>query len=948
VKRLQNQEKKKPAGSWLKKLSIILISLFLLYVIAGFFVLPRLLKPRLENELANQLGRKVTIEEIRINPLALSAAIRKLTVYEKDGEPFSGFEELFVNAQLFSSIIEWAAKLKEIRLLAPFGVLKLLPDNNKNIDDIVAKFSQPRQAPPPDQKSELPRVVISTFQVKDGKFSLEDLTGKEPIAQTFTPITFTLENLSTLEERQGAFKFVFAGPSGGQYQLDGQLSVNPVRIQGSYSTLHTDLSHFWQHIKERVNFQIVKGAIGASGNYLLELRGDTLNAKLQNGRFELKDFQLTEKGQDKVLISIPSFGVHGISADLKTREIMVQEVKTADAAFVSWLEPDGTFKLRSLLLPDSQKSPEKNKPSDNEPETTAGRPWLASINKIEVANWSAAIEDRTLPKPAKFSFDNITFRIDDLSTKKNAKAKVDIALMINQAGKVKVNGSAGIDPLMADLKVVSDKIELKSFQPYDDTAVNAQIEAGTISSEGRVVYQGKEGQPQIRYEGEMSLDGLEMSDRVQTKEFIKLAQFKTSGTVLELLPNKLQVAEVLIDKPYINVTIDPNGTVNVADAFAPAEKGKGDQKGSQNLLQRLADFLTTQIKGPMPMGIELVQLNNFSADFVDGTIKPAYSAQLEITKGTVKGLSSDPSARGDFKIEGTIDQSAAIESAGQMNPMNALHYAKIDFSLKDFDLVAVTPYSGKYAGHKIAEGKLHLELAYLVDNQTIDAGNKIYIDQLTLGDKVDSPDAPNLPLELGIALLKDANGRITLNVPVRGNVKDPKFSIGQSVNDALTKTIDDAGKSPFATIAEIDGFKGQELRIIEFESGLSELNAQAKKKLDALAKFLNKKTELTLGVAGTADRQVDGTPASGKQTEKAESGDAPKADSSSQQDQAQGQVVDDEQLKMLAQKRAEQVKAYLTQSAKVAEKRVQLKPAQIKSAAGGGYGHVELFLAVQQ
>jgi outer membrane protein OmpA-like peptidoglycan-associated protein len=439
-----------------------------------------------------------------------------------------------------------------------------------------------------------------------------------------------------------------------------------------------------------------------------------------------------------------------------------------------------------------------------------------------------------------------------------------------------------------------------------------------------------------------------MSDRVQTKEFIKLAQFKTSGTVLELLPNKLQVAEVLIDKPYINVTIDPNGTVNVADAFAPAEKGKGDQKGSQNLLQRLADFLTTQIKGPMPMGIELVQLNNFSADFVDGTIKPAYSAQLEITKGTVKGLSSDPSARGDFKIEGTIDQSAAIESAGQMNPMNALHYAKIDFSLKDFDLVAVTPYSGKYAGHKIAEGKLHLELAYLVDNQTIDAGNKIYIDQLTLGDKVDSPDAPNLPLELGIALLKDANGRITLNVPVRGNVKDPKFSIGQSVNDALTKTIDDAGKSPFATIAEIDGFKGQELRIIEFESGLSELNAQAKKKLDALAKFLNKKTELTLGVEGTADQQADGTPASGKQTEKAESGDAPKADSSSQQDQAQGQVVDDEQLKMLAQKRAEQVKAYLTQSAKVAEKRVQLKPAQIKSASAGGYGHVELFLTVQQ
>jgi outer membrane protein OmpA-like peptidoglycan-associated protein len=948
VKRLRNQEKKKPAGSWLKKLGFILISLFLIYVIAGFFVVPRLLKPRLENELANQLGRKVTIERININPLALSFAIRNLTVYEKTGEPFSGFEELFVNAQLFSSIIEWAAKLKEIRLLAPFGVLKLLSDNNLNIDDIIAKFSQPKQSPPLDQKPNLPRVVISTFQVKDGKFDLEDLTGKEPISDTFTPITFNLENLSTLKERQGAFKFVFAGPSGGQYQLDGQLSVNPFRIQGSYSTLHTDLSHFWQHIKGRVSFQIVKGAIGATGDYLLEFSDDTLNVKLQNGQFELKNFQLTEKGQDKVLISIPSFALQGISADLKTREIMVQEVKTADAAFVSWLDPDGSFKLRSLLLPDSQKSPETNKPSDNEPKTTAGWPWLASINKIEVANWSAAIEDRTLPKPAQFSFDNITVRIDGLSTQKNARAKVDIAFMINQAGTVKVNGSAGIDPLMADLKVASDKIDLKSFQPYADTAVKAQIEAGTISSKGHIVYQGKDGQPQIRYEGEMSLDGLEMSDRVETKEFIKLAQFKTSGTVLELLPNKLQVAEVLFDKPYINVTIDPNGTVNVVDAFAPTEKEKGDQTGSQNLLQRLADFLTAQIKGPMPIGIDLVQLNNFSADFVDGTISPAYSAQLEVTKGTVKGLSSDPSARGNFKIEGTIDRSAVIESAGQMNPMNALQFSKVDFSLKDFNLVAVSPYSGKYAGYKIAEGKLHLQLAYLVENQTIDAGNKIYIDQLNLGDEVDSPDAPNLPLKLGIALLKDANGRITLNVPVRGNVKDPKFNIGQSVNDALTKTIDDAGKSPFSTIAEIDGFKGEELRIIKFESGLSELNAQAKKKLNALAKFLDKKTELTMGVAGTADRQADGAPVTEKQTERAASGDAQKTDSSTQRDQAHGQVVDDEQLNMLAQKRAEQVKAYLTQSAKVAEKRIQLKPAEIKSAASGGYGHVELFLTVQQ
>ena len=300
----QNQKKKKSTISWIKKSSFILVSLFLLYVIAGFWVVPPLLKPRLEDELTSQIGRKVTIEEIKLNPLALSATTKNLTVYEIDGEPFAGFEELFVNAQI-SSIVKWAITFKEIRILAPFGVLKLLPEKKLNIDDLLAKFSQPMHTS--IQKAELPRAFISKLQVEEGKFSVDDLTGTESILDTTSPITFTLENLSTLKERQGAYKFVGVGALGGQYELDGQLSVNPVRVEGSYSTKGTNLNKLWKHLKDQVSFQIINGTIRASGNYTLEFIDGTLNAKLQNGEFELKDFQVTEKGKDKAFISLPSF-----------------------------------------------------------------------------------------------------------------------------------------------------------------------------------------------------------------------------------------------------------------------------------------------------------------------------------------------------------------------------------------------------------------------------------------------------------------------------------------------------------------------------------------------------------------------------------------------------------------------------------------------------------------
>jgi outer membrane protein OmpA-like peptidoglycan-associated protein len=939
----QGPEKKNPAFSVIKWLGLFVIGLFLAYVIVGFWVVPPLLKPKLENELSRQIGRNVSIGDIRLNPLALSSTINKLIVYEINGEPFAGFEELFIDAQL-SSLVKWAVTLKEIRLLAPFGGLKLLPDKKLNIDDILTKFSQPKQTD--DTKTGLFPAIISKLQIEDGKITVEDNTSAEPIKETFSPITFTLENLSTLKERQGVYKFVGVGSSGGQYHLEGKVSVNPVRVQGSYSTTGNNLGQIWQHIKDQVSFQITDGTLGASGNYSLEFTDGTLNAELQNGDFELKDFQLTEKGDDTLLISVPSLAVKGVDADLKSQEIMIDRVNSADARILSWLEPDGTFKLQSLLLPDLQKLSENEKSEPREPDAVQSRPWYVTVNKVELTGWGASIEDRTLPKPAQFSFNDITLTIDKLSNKKNAQPDATLALRINQAGTVRMNGSAGIDPLMADLSVVLDKIALKSFQAYLDTAVNAQIDSGTISSKGRILYQGNAGTPQIRFKGELSLDGLGLNDRLKPQDFVTLEQFKTSGIELDLLPNRLQSAEVLMNKPYARVTIDQNGTVNVVQTFSPVKKG--DQNGKENLLQRLAGILIAQFKGPMPLKVDLVQLNNFSADFVDGSIAPNYTTRLDISKGTVKGLSSEPSAQADFKIEGTIDQSATIESAGQMNPLNALQYTQVDFALNDFDLKPVSPYSGKYVGYKIDQGKLQLKLTYLVDKDAIDGKNRIVIDQLTLGEKVDNPNATNLPVALGVALLRGADGRITLEVPVAGSIKNPQFNIGNAIKDSITKTIHDAGSSPFSTISEVDGFKGEELRFVEFESGLSELNPRSIKKLNAVAKFLNEKTALKLGIQGTADRQRDWARISGKQTNKV---GPPSTDKTLNKDgmagSAEEQVIDDKQLEQLARIRANQVKAYLTQQSKVSAKRIQLKSAKITDSTKGDFGLAELSLSAR-
>jgi hypothetical protein len=935
------RERKNNRLNRLSNILMIVGGVFLLYVIVGFWVVPPLLKPKLEARLSGLLGREVTIGTIKLNPLILSATISDLTVREVDGQPFAGFDELYANAQL-SSVINWAFTIGEIRVQGPFGVLKLLPGNKLNIDDILAKLGEPK--PESREKAGLPRAIIEKFQVIDGKAAVENLSEKEPIREEFAPISFTLENLSTLPGRQGQYRFVGVGPMGGQFEVNGQITVNPVRVQGSYDIAGTRISHYWEHIKDLVSFQIISGVMEVAGDYAVEIVDGRLNARLENGSFELEDFRLVEKGKKEVLIALPAFAMEGIGADLQAREINVGSIQTVNASIRSWLAADGSFALQNLFLKDLEKLMEKKAADEHDTQTPAAQPWHLTLKKITVRDWSLAFEDRTLNHPAEILIDDIDVVVENLSNQKDARATVEAAMQINRAGNVRANGTAAIDPLQADLKVVAEKIALNSFQPYVDEAVNAQIAAGTISSTGRIRYRGRDAQPQIQYEGDFSVDALELQDRVEKENFFTLAHFKAGGIALALLPNKLHTSGVLIERAAARVTIDQNGMINVVNTFTPVQQKEADR--NDNLLKRLVNFLILQFKGPMPMSIEKVQLAGFTGDFVDASISPAYSTQVQITEGIVTGLSSDPSTMADFKINGSIDQTAAIEGSGQMNPMNALTYSKVDFSLKDFDLKDVSPYSGKFVGFKIDRGTLHTELKYQVNQDTVDGDNIIYVDKLELGEKVDSPDAPALPIKLGVAMLKDENDRITLQLPVKGNVKDPQFDFGKTIETALTGTIEGAGNTPFAAITEIDGIKGEELRTVVFGFGSSVLQEREILKLNALAKFMKEKNALLLGIVGTADRRMDGAallaeppderPPDGDHAVGKETRKEPSAD----------KFVDDQRLEGLARQRAEAVSAYLIEKARVEAKRIRMEPFKINPEPDGEGGLVEFTLSV--
>jgi hypothetical protein len=134
--------------------------------------------------------------------------------------------------------------------------------------------------------------------------------------------------------------------------------------------------------------------------------------------------------------------------------------------------------------------------------------------------------------------------------------------------------------------------------------------------------------------------------------------------------------------------------------------------------------------------------------------------------------------------------------------------------------------------------------------------NVITLDRFTFGEKVKSPDATSLPVRLAIALLKDRNGQILLDVPVEGNLDDPKFRVGKVVWSTVLNILTKAATSPFSLLSALVG-GGEELSYQDFAPGTTALTPENQKKLDSLVKALYERPALQLEIVGSIDPEAD-------------------------------------------------------------------------------------------
>jgi outer membrane protein OmpA-like peptidoglycan-associated protein len=910
--------------SMAKKPVIIAAIALCLYAVTGFLVVPAIIKSKAPAIIEQQLGRQATVNQIRLNPFALSLTVRGFAIKEPDGESFAGFEELYLNFQV-SSLFRLAFTFGDVSLINPYGHVKILADGNLNFSDLLAKVTQKES--PQDPGGEVPPVLIQRLHIEKGRFIFSDLSLPTPYEETIFPIQLTLNDFSTRKNTDSPYSFTASMGDSATINWEGDVSVNPLRSQGRLVVSKVDTVGLWKYIQDYVNFKVTSGEVDLSGNYLLALGETGPTAALTEGEFELSELVLVAKEGETTILSVPSLSARNATVNIGNKQVEISAVTSKGAKANGWLAPDGKFFYQTVFALDDLKEKFHTALASEDEPAAGTQPWIVTIDTVNLENYAVHFEDRTLEKAKQIDLDPIKVEVKNISNHKDSQAEINAALKVNQTGIVELKGLATINPVSAELTLKVAHNPVKPMQPYVDAVAPVELASGTTNLEGRVWYKALGGDgPNIRFEGQAGIENLRTVDRRKSEDLYSLKTLAIKGLTLDLNPNKLGVSEVFLSQPDFRLAIWPDGKINVVTILTlkdDSAKENESGKETESLLERLVKYIAYHIEGPMPITVDTIRVEKGAVDFSDLFIKPSFAADVRNLRGRVKGLSSKPGTRADVLLEGEVNKYSPVKISGQINPLSKEKYADLAMSFKNFDLTSTSPYSGKFAGYTIERGKLSLDLKYRVAENVFTGENKITVEQLSLGERVESPDATKLPVSLGVALLKDANGNIKLDVPVEGDINDPHFDFGKVIASALTNTITKAVSSPFAALGSLVGGSGEELSYIEYEFGSATLRPEQIEKLDKLAKALQERPGLRLEITGTADKENDRSVLT----------------------QIEKQPVDHEELLLLAQDRSRRIKIHLVENGGVPAERISLTREQIIESSEGDHARTNIALA---
>jgi hypothetical protein len=880
-----------PTLSRLRKPALILAAIMLAVLGFAWLALPGIVQSQAERYIAEKTGHRLSVARPEINPLALSVRLRDLRLADPAGAPLAGFAELFVDLSL-SSVTERALVFDEIRLDGLTASLLQRKDGGLNWSPLLDALQDKE---PPKEEKGLPRLEIRHLRLGGAQLEFTDQRVAPAFATRIEPLDLELADVSTLPDDSGKFKLSAKTLFGATLAWQGGIALNPLASTGRIDLRDIDLARLAPLLKDRLPLPPPAGiaALGADyrlalaegklslvleqvGASLVELRQPLASGtaapqlaidriELKDGRFDLGASQALVGGillqgsrieaafDGKVrrpVLRLDEIALTDAKLDLAQRNAGLASLAIKGGGISARRDAQGHLDLLAVI--DSFGKKTASKAATAPPAgAEAAAPWRYRVGQLALSGLGLVLRDEGVTPAAELALENIAATIDGISENMKAPLPLKASLAVKSGGRLEMAGKLTPADAAADLQLKLGNLALKVAQPYVAKFAALDLVGGQLSVEGRITH-GAKGSA---YRGGFAVSDLRVNEAGTQELFLGLKSLSSKD--LDLTPARLNMAVLSVDGLDTKLIIAKDKSTNIqrvlrnqASAVAPAPTPE-PVAGVQATAPVAAPATTAAETPGFEVNIDRLRFRSGAIFFADNSLLLPFGTRVHNLRGSIGGLSSRPGAPGHLELDGEVDEFGLARAVGEADFFNPTGFMDIKVVFRNVEMTHLTPYSATFAGRKIDSGKLSLELDYKIKQRQLLGENRIIIDRLQLGERVESATAKDLPLDLAIAILSDSDGRIDLGLPISGSLDDPQFSYGQIVWKAIVNVLGKIVTAPFRALGALFGGGGEKIDNIAFEAGAARLTPPEREKLVRLATVLNKRPGLALGVHGT-------------------------------------------------------------------------------------------------
>lgn len=815
----------------IKRTAIATLLAVALYSLLGFLVLPGIALHLINGQLERHVNAPAKLQRIEFNPFSLELSLFDLRIGEPGDEQL-GLDRLYLNLQ-WSSLWQRQLHLADVELERPRGEIRFAKDGTFNLSQL---FDIPGSDAPADDDAQTFPLRIDRLRLARGYLHIQDLQPQEPVELVYDTLDLELHNLVTRDDGRADISLVAHNPAGGQLQWQGQLALAPFTSSGSLSLSDLELRTLWPYVQQSVPLALKEGRLNAGTDYVLDL-SDGFSLRLDNARLDSTALSI-DSLEGEPLLRLKSLSVGETSLDLADQRITVGQLRLDGLETWATREADGVLDWQKRFAGSGDASDPVMQATDQ-----PARPWQVLLRDAGLEGATVHLADRVPDDEVTLDLTPLDIHLRDFDSAGTTPFSLSVNAGVGRQGKLGAKGNVQLQPLSGQLAITLDSLDMRIAQAYLSPFVRLELRSGRLDGELEVDLQGADPLA-FDVSGRAGISQLHALDTLHNRDFLKWQRLDVEGLDYRH-GTRLGIERVALDEPYARFIINQNLTTNINDLLI-------EQPGSSEGTSEPASG------EPLAIRVGQVDISQGSANFADFSLRPPFATAVQELNGRIGTLDSRSDSPASVEVTGKVDRYAPVTISGSLTPFDPLQNLDIATRFRQVELTTLTPYSSKFAGYRIRRGRLDLDLHYRIQQGQLRAENKVVLEQLQLGERVDSPDAVDLPIRLAVALLKDSRGTISLELPVQGDLNDPQFDVMPIVWQTLRNLVVRAAKAPFRFLGSLVGNDQDDLNHVAFAAGDSSLDTQARQALDALAAALRERPALRLEVEGMSAQQSDG------------------------------------------------------------------------------------------